>query len=147
MLNTLYMVLVLSLAVSAVSVTISKAGVFSWLRKWIASRNEWLGKLISCSYCMSHWIAIAVVCVYQPVLIKPYYILGLIVSIFVIVAVSAMVSGVIMYLNSFRGDEDDVIEESEIQQQLSNLHQALQAAKNKIVEQQKTIEELKNKKG
>lgn len=98
----LYQVAVLALATAAISVTISKARIFASAREWIASRNTWLGELVSCSYCTSHWVAIALVAIYRPVLIPQWFIVDLIVSVFGMVAISAVISGVIIKLNPFR---------------------------------------------
>ena len=50
-----------SMAVAAASLTLSKAHVFAWLREAVARRSAWLGQLVSCPYCTSHWIAAAAV--------------------------------------------------------------------------------------
>ncbi len=53
------------LAVSAVvmglSYTIAKERTFAPLRERLGGRDTWLGYLVSCPYCASHWIAFAVV--------------------------------------------------------------------------------------
>lgn len=98
---------VLALATSAISVTTSKARVFTSVRSWIASHNKWLGDLVSCTYCTSHWIAIAFVAIYRPVVIKQWIVVDLVVSMFVTVAISAVMSGLITKLNPFHGDVAD----------------------------------------
>lgn len=102
----LYQVAILALATAAVSVTTSKSRVFASAREWIASRNNWLGELVSCSYCTSHWVAIVLVAIYRPVLISQWIVIDLLVSVFGVVAIAAVVSGVIMKLNPFRGADD-----------------------------------------
>ena len=85
---------VLALAVSALSLTITKAKVTAPVRDWIADRNVWFGDLVSCPYCTSHWLAFGAVAAFQPVLITSgFLLLDLFVSAFVIVALSAMLSG------------------------------------------------------
>jgi hypothetical protein len=53
------------LAVSAVgmglSYTISKEAIFAALRDRCGGRDTFLGYLISCPYCLSHWLAFAIV--------------------------------------------------------------------------------------
>lgn len=100
----LYQVAILALATAAISVTVSKARVLASAREWIASRNNWLGELVSCSYCTSHWVAIALVAIYRPVLVSQWIIVDLLVSVFGVVAIAAIVSGVIIKLNPFRGE-------------------------------------------
>lgn len=53
-------VLVMGAATAALSITLSRAKVFGWLRSWIASKSPKAGELISCDYCTSHWIAVGV---------------------------------------------------------------------------------------
>ncbi len=101
----LYQVAVLALATAAISVTISKARLFASAREWIAKRNTWLGELMSCSYCTSHWVAIALVAIYRPVLVSQWIIVDLFVSVFAVVAIAAIVSGMIIKLNPFRGTD------------------------------------------
>ncbi len=107
----LYQVIVLALATAAISVTIAKARMFASVRKWIAERNEWLGDLASCNYCMSHWVSIAFVVIYRPVLIPQWIFVDLLVSMFVMVTIAAIVGGVIVKLNPFR--ETRVAQEEE----------------------------------
>lgn len=53
--------LIISLAVSTISLTISKSKIFASTREFISDRFEWLGEMISCFYCLSHWVAVIVV--------------------------------------------------------------------------------------
>lgn len=54
-------ILILSLAVFAISVTITTSVMTEGLRKWIKARSGFLGKLVYCPYCCSHWVAFALV--------------------------------------------------------------------------------------
>lgn len=142
MFTAMYQVVVLALATAAISTTISKGRIFVSARKWIIERNEWLGKLVSCSYCASHWVALVFVAIYRPILIQQWFIVDFFVSVFSVVAISAIISGAIIKLTpwqqSLPADEPD----DEVDQEVEQLHVALQAARDKIVEQNKTIEEL-----
>lgn len=99
----LYQVAVLALATSAISVTVSKSRVFASPRNWIASRSSWLGELMSCSYCTSHWVAIALIAIYRPAIVTQWIVVDLLVSMFGLVAIAAIVSGAIIKLNPFHG--------------------------------------------
>lgn len=57
-----------SLVVSTVSMTLSKAKLFRGLREAVSQRSRWLGELIHCPYCVSHWISFLLVAVYRPCL-------------------------------------------------------------------------------
>lgn len=96
----LYQIIALALATAAISVTISKAVIFASLREWIEEHNSWFGELINCHYCTSHWVAMAFVAMYRPVFIQLWIGIDLIVSLFCVVAISAIVSGVIIKLTS-----------------------------------------------
>lgn len=72
--NEMYQVLVLSLATAAISVTVSRAQIFATFRTLVAEKSTWAGKLISCYYCTSHWVAIVFVLIYRPVLISRFYV-------------------------------------------------------------------------
>ena len=66
-------VLIISLAVSSVSMTISKALVFKRFRDFLSGKNYWLGKLVSCPYCLSHWVSLFFVIIYRPKIITMDY--------------------------------------------------------------------------
>lgn len=99
---------VLALAIGALSLTITKGNIFEWLRAWIYRRSRnprewvrrpfgWLSELFDCPYCMAHWITLAAMLVYKPLLIStgrewP----DLVVTYFALVAVSSLAAGVIL---------------------------------------------------
>lgn len=55
-----------SLATAGISFTITETQLFKSWREWLKSKNEFIGKLFSCGYCLGHWVAFFLVCVYQP---------------------------------------------------------------------------------
>jgi hypothetical protein len=133
--NSFYEVMVIALATAAISLTISKGRIFIPLREWIASRNTWLGELVSCFYCTSHWVAIALVVIYQPVLLRKWLFLDLLVSVFVVVSVSTLVCGAIIRLTSM-GEDNSAHEEIE------SLRGALESARGVIQSQQEKIRQF-----
>ena len=95
-------IVVMALAVGTVSMTITKANIFAWLRDWMDrladhhSFMEWFADLFQCPYCMSHWIALGLMLIYQPLLLDtgnkwP----DLVVSWFALVALGALSAGAI----------------------------------------------------
>jgi hypothetical protein len=52
---------VVSFLVMGVAHTISKERLFAPLRERLGGHQTWLGYLVSCPYCISHWIAFVVV--------------------------------------------------------------------------------------
>ncbi len=59
-------IVLLSLVSASVAFTISETAIFRGTRQWLHAKNEWLGKLASCGYCLGHWIAFALVAIYRP---------------------------------------------------------------------------------
>jgi len=52
-------IILLALAVSSISVTITKSNAMEWLRQLVSKLGRWPEELIHCPYCLSHWIAAA----------------------------------------------------------------------------------------
>lgn len=127
--QSLYVALLLSLPVAAISVTITKASIFHPLRNWVAEHSEWVGKLFTCPYCMSHWVSFVLVACYQPRVFQLWWLLDLILSGFAVVAVSALVSGVIVHL-VFAESEN----RRELEQENKELREALERAKQVLSE-------------
>lgn len=87
---------ILAVAVAAVSMTIGRAKVSEGFRSWADNKSAWLGKLVNCPYCISHWIALVAVAWYRPrVVTSGFIIFDWIVSLFLIVALASLVSGLI----------------------------------------------------
>lgn len=84
----------LALPVAAISLTISKADVFLPLRSWIYDRNEWLGELVRCPYCVAHWLSFGAVAIYQPRLVhSSFALLDYFASAMALVAIATIVMG------------------------------------------------------
>ncbi len=82
-------VAILSLAAASVAFTISEATVFAGIREGVKSRNPWLGKLVSCGYCMGHWVAFALVVTYKPRLFECWWLLDYFLTALVIAWLAA----------------------------------------------------------
>lgn len=96
--------LVLGAACGVVAMTLSKATIFSRLRVWVDRQSEWLGDLIGCPYCTSHWIALAAVIAFQPRPVETsWYVLDMIVSVFALTFVASLACGAIS--RAFEADE------------------------------------------
>lgn len=53
--------LLVALATATVTVTCTRSAVVQPLRVWIKQRSQFVGALIACTYCFSHWAAAALV--------------------------------------------------------------------------------------
>jgi hypothetical protein len=92
----------LSLAVGAMSMTISKAKLFRATRRFIARKSESVGELIECPYCIGHWLSFVLAAIYFPrVLISRCWILDWFVSAMATVALSAVTCKLIDWTYSF----------------------------------------------
>lgn len=131
-------VIILSLVTASISTTTAHSSLFEPLRKWLMAKNKWLGKLAGCSYCTSHWVAFGCVAVFQPTLTDAWLPVDFAVSAFVIIAISAIVGGIIVKLTPFHSGENE-------DDEIDTLYDALEKAKAKIIEQQGTINELMRK--
>lgn len=103
---------VCSLAVSAISWTVTKSTVFIPLRKFISGKSAWLFQLITCPYCFSHYLALAAVLLvkYQPVATQ-YVVVNYIISVFATVTLASAFTGyLIRYAFQFDMKEYEQIE-------------------------------------
>lgn len=90
------MFLVLALATSAASLTISKSKGFNGLREWFAERVPVIGELLVCPYCLSHWFALGLVLAIG--LPDENRVLYVLVGTFALVGMSALITGAVMRL-------------------------------------------------
>jgi uncharacterized membrane protein len=56
-----WQLLAVSLVVMGLSHTIARERIFEPLRTRLGGKETWLGYLVSCPYCVSHWIALVLV--------------------------------------------------------------------------------------
>jgi len=68
-------VIYLSFITASISFTVTETKIFKPLREWTKSKNTFLGELVSCGYCLGHWVAFVLVAVYQPKLFEIWWLL------------------------------------------------------------------------
>jgi|UniRef100_UPI0040573A56 hypothetical protein len=56
----------LSFITASISFTVTETKLFKRLREWVKERNAFFGELLHCGYCFGHWVAFALVAIYQP---------------------------------------------------------------------------------
>jgi len=54
----------IALAIASVSMTITKSNITGKLRALISKCGLWAKKLIHCPYCLSHWLAAVIICIF-----------------------------------------------------------------------------------
>lgn len=86
----------LALASASVSITITQTEIFAPIRARAYKAGHMIGYLFHCFYCMTHWVVIAGIAVYRPIIISSgLMIADLTVSVFFTVALSTFFSGII----------------------------------------------------
>jgi hypothetical protein len=94
--EALWTCLVLAMVVSGTSFTITSMEIFEPLRRFIVARSSWLGQLISCFYCTSHWITFLLVAIYRPVLVATGFTpVDLAVSAFFVIQLATFITGML----------------------------------------------------
>lgn len=61
MVDLLLEMLFISLAISSISMTITKSMAMKWLRNRVSKLGPWFKKLINCPYCCTHWLSFIIV--------------------------------------------------------------------------------------
>lgn len=65
---------VLALAIGPAAYTCARAEISSPVRVWLAGKDGkawlWLFKLVSCPYCLSHWMAFVAAAIWRPWIIS-----------------------------------------------------------------------------
>jgi hypothetical protein len=82
---------------ATITLTISRALIFSPLRKFLSSRVPFLGDLVNCPYCLSHWVAFLIATIfYEHVrLYSSNYVVNLLIGAFTIIPLSAVFMAII----------------------------------------------------
>jgi hypothetical protein len=94
--SALWTCLVLAMASATVSITITQTELFAPLRAWANRVHPMTGHLFHCFYCMSHWVVIAGIAIYRPVIISSgVLVIDWTVSALFTVALAALFSGAI----------------------------------------------------
>lgn len=98
----IFYLILLSMCVSTVSFTITKSKFFSFLRNWVNKRNEKLGSLVSCSYCMSHWVAacyVVLLYIYSPVImVTDILLIDVTITIFATISLASIITGIMHFM-------------------------------------------------
>lgn len=140
----LIQLLVLPLAISAASLTLTKGKIFRTPRMAISKRSSFLRGLFSCPYCMSHWLSALIVLIMPWEVITALLLPDFLIWVLYYVGVSALISGLIMRLIQFSDDEDPTdLLMKRLTDQIRKMTRDLAA---KEVENESLREELKNRK-
>jgi hypothetical protein len=92
--------LLLGMIAASVSVTISESSLFKSLRGWLDIYNPFLGEMISCCYCTSHWVAL-IIFILKPVVVITFSIwpwFTLILNYFILVHITTVLGLMLVIL-------------------------------------------------
>lgn len=67
--------ILLSFANACISYTISQTLIFKPFRYILSCWNDWIGELVSCGYCLGHWVAFILVAIYHPYVVHSYWLI------------------------------------------------------------------------
>ena len=99
--------IILSMAVSVISLTLTKSRLFLPVRFWFGSKgNRLVSDFITCPYCLSHWVAIVLVVAYKVRLVSLWLPIDYLITAFAVVCIASILSGVILYLIPMNSDAD-----------------------------------------
>jgi len=62
----------LSFITASISFSVTETKLFKPLREWMKEKSTFFGELFSCGYCLGHWVAFALVAVYQPKIVAAW---------------------------------------------------------------------------
>lgn len=82
-------IIYLSFITASISFTITETKPFLPLREWVKRKNIFLGELISCGYCLGHWVAFVWVAIYRPRLFESWWLLDYFLTAIVIAWLAA----------------------------------------------------------
>lgn len=103
-------------AVAATSITLTRSQLTKHARREWVNAPLMLGELVSCPYCMAHWVALLFAWLLNPPTLMWYFVYALI-----LVGISAVIIGVILRLW--------MMQESELEDQRELLREAKEALK------------------
>ena len=77
-------ILFLSAVTASISFAVSETKLFRPLREWVKGQSEFFGDLLSCGYCLGHWVAFALVVICRPTLFEIWWPLDYVLTALVI---------------------------------------------------------------
>lgn len=87
-----------TLAVTAVSYTITRASIFENFRQFVEDRSEKLGELFRCPYCLSHWVTFgaAIALGGTPAVDTGNWVVGLGITVFAVICLVSLLHALML---------------------------------------------------
>jgi len=100
--DKIFKLVMLSMCIATISLTVTKSVAFLPVRRILHQQSEWLGALVNCPYCLTHWIAIVFVILLY--VYSPFYIvtnkvfLDSVIMIFATTSLATLISGLMFFV-------------------------------------------------
>lgn len=86
--------LMIALAASSISMTVTQTELFAAFREWTTKKNAMLGHLFHCFYCLSHWVVFGGVLVYRPALLHSgFALIDWVMTAFITITLTTLING------------------------------------------------------
>lgn len=93
MTEKLLILLFLALTNATITLTLNRASIFDRPRDWLSKKSDFLGKLLGCPYCLSHWVAFVLVGIYRPQVLAAHWAVNFLAASFAVVTLTTFCVG------------------------------------------------------
>lgn len=86
--------LMIALAASSISMTVTQTELFAAFREWTTKKNAMMGHLFQCFYCLSHWVVFGGMLVYRPALLHSgFAFIDWVMTAFITITIATLING------------------------------------------------------
>ena len=86
--------LMIALAASSISMTVTQTELFAAFREWTTKKNAMMGHLFQCIYCLSHWVVFGGMLVYHPALLQSgFALIDWVMTAFITITLTTLING------------------------------------------------------
>ncbi len=86
--------LMIALAASSISMTVTQTELFAAFREWMTKKNAMMGHLFHCFYCLSHWVVFGGMLVYRPALLHSgFAFIDWVMTAFITITLATLING------------------------------------------------------
>jgi hypothetical protein len=94
MIENLTTCLMIAMAASSISMTVTQTELFAAFREWTTKKNALMGHLFHCFYCLSHWVVFGGMAVYRPVLLNSgFALIDWVMTAFIVITITTLING------------------------------------------------------
>lgn len=94
--NNLFNLVFLGIATGAISMVVSRSAILNAFHAWVEKRSVFLEDLLSCPWCVSHWIALIFTIIYRPLIVTSWFVpVDYFVTVMVMTVIAAITARII----------------------------------------------------